>query len=65
MLLKNQGAGNPNEEVTKVWAFSEFLKLVKIDTENFKCLFQIEDDGGIGGKCNCVLHTAINKEGSN
>ena len=38
---------------------------MKSDIEHFKYLFQIEDDGGIGGKCTCVLLIAINKEGSN
>ena len=38
---------------------------MKSDIENFKCLFQIEDDGGIGGKCTCVLLIAMNKDLSN
>ena len=38
---------------------------MKSDIENLKCLFQIEDDGGIGGKCTCVLLIAMNKEWSN
>ena len=38
---------------------------VKSNIENFKWLFQIEDDGGIGGKCTCVQLIAINKELSN
>ena len=38
---------------------------MKSDIENFKWLFQIEDDGGIGGKCTCVQLIAINKEWSN
>ena len=37
---------NPNEEVMKVWDFSD---QVKSDIENIKGLFQIEDDEGIGG----------------
>ena len=37
---------------------------MKSDIENFKCLFQIED-GGIGGKCTCVLLIAMNKDLSN
>ena len=32
----------------KIWAFSDFFNQVKSDIENFKRLFQIEDDGGIG-----------------
>ena len=27
---------------------------MKSDIEHFKWLFQIEDNGGIGGKCTCV-----------
>ena len=38
---------------------------MKSDIENFKCLFQIEDDGGIGGKCTCVLLIAMNQDLSN
>ena len=49
----------------KVWAFYESQKQVKGDIENYRCIFQIEGDGGIGGKCTCVLFTAINKEWSN
>ena len=30
--------------------------------ENFKWLFQIEDDGGMGGKGTCVQLIALNKE---
>ena len=44
----------------KVWAFSEFKNQVKSEIENFKYLFQIEDDGGIGGKCTCVQLIALN-----
>ena len=53
---------NPNEGMMKVWAFSD---QVKSDIENFKWLFQIEDDGKFGGKCTCVQLIAINKELSN
>ena len=49
----------------KVWEFSKFYKQVKSDIENFKCSFQIVDDGGIGGKCTCVLLMAMNKDLSN
>ena len=38
---------------------------MKSDIKNFKWLFQIEDDGGIGGKCTCVQLIAINKYLSN
>ena len=38
---------------------------MKSDIENFKCLFQIEEDGGIEGKCTCVLLMAMNKDLSN
>ena len=51
---------NPNEEVMNVWAFSDLYNQVKSDIENFKWLFQIEDDGGTGGKCTCVQPIAIN-----
>ena len=46
----------------KVGAFSYFYKQVKSEIEDFKQLFQIEDDGGIGGKYTCVQPFAINKE---
>ena len=35
---------------------------MKVDLKNFKWLFQIEDDGGIGGECTCVQFIAINKK---
>ena len=35
---------------------------MKSDIENLKCLFQIEDDGGIGGKWTYVQLIAKNKE---
>ena len=35
---------NPKEEIMKVWAFSNLYNQVKSDIENFKWLFQIEDD---------------------
>jgi hypothetical protein len=38
---------------------------VKSDIENFKWLFQIEDDEGNGGKCTCLQPIAMNKELSN
>ena len=38
---------------------------MKSEIENFKYLFQKEDDGEIGGKCTCVLLIAPNKELSN
>ena len=38
-----------------------FIKAI----ENFKWLFQIEDDEGIGGKCICVQPITIPKELSN
>ena len=38
---------------------------MKSDIENFKYLFQIEDDVGIGGKCTCVQLIARNQEWSN
>ena len=56
---------NLNQEIMKVWAFSDFLSKVKSDFENFKWLFQIEDDGGIGGKCTCVPLIVINEKLSN
>ena len=34
----------------KVYTFSDFKNQVKSDIENFKYLFQIEDDGGIREK---------------
>ena len=49
----------------KVWAFSDFQNQVKSNIDNFKCLFQKEDDGGTGGKCTCVQLIVINKELSN
>ena len=41
------------------WA--EFIKAI----ENFKWLFQIEDDEGIGGKCISLQSITITKELSN
>ena len=38
---------------------------MKSDIENLTWLFQIEDGGGIGGKCICVNLIAINKKLSN
>ena len=38
---------------------------MKSDIENFKCLFQIKDDGGIRGNCTCVQLIAINRKFSN
>ena len=38
---------------------------MKSDIENFKLLFQIEEDGRIGGKYNCVQLITINKELTN
>ena len=52
---------NQNEEVEKFVTFSDFENQVKINIENFKWLFQIEDDGGIGRKCTCVELIAINE----
>ena len=46
----------------KILALSEFQNPVKSDIENIKQVFQIEDDGGIGGKCACVQLIAPNKE---
>ena len=46
----------------KVWVFSDLLNQVKSDIQNFKQLFQIEDDGGKGGKCTGVYIFAMNKE---
>ena len=37
---------------------------MKINIENFKWLFHIEYDEGIGGKCTCVQLIAINNEWS-
>ena len=31
------------------------------DIENYKCVFQIEDDGRIGGKCTYVQFIAIKR----
>ena len=45
----------------KVWVFSYFQKQVKSDIENFKWLFQIEDQGGIEGTCICVQQFALKK----
>ena len=47
---------NPNEEVIKVWAFSDFLYQVNSDIEVFEWLFQIEDDG------HCVIPFGLRKE---
>ena len=33
---------------------------MKSENQNFKWLFQIEDDGRIGGKCTCVYLIAMN-----
>ena len=57
MLVKIHGVGNLTE--------TQLKNLVKSDIENFKWLFQIEDDGGIGGKCICVERIVINEELSN
>ena len=38
---------------------------MKSDIDNFKWLFQIEDDGGIRGKNTCVQLIVINNELSN
>ena len=57
-----QGDGDSSEEVMIVWTFSDIYNQVKINIKNFKGVFQVEDDGGIGGKCICVQPIAINKE---
>ena len=49
---------NPKEEVS----FVLLLEPIESDIENFKWLFHIEDDGGIGGKCTYVQLIAINKD---
>ena len=38
---------------------------MKTVIEKVKGLFEVEDDGGIGGKCTCVQLISINKEQSN
>ena len=44
----------------RVCAFSDFYNQVKSDIKNFEWLFQIEDDGKIGGQRTCVQLIAIN-----
>ena len=56
---------NSNEEGIKGWEFYDFKNQVKSDIENFKWLFQIEDDKGTGGKYTWVQLIAINNELSN
>ena len=57
-----QGDGDSSEEAMIVWTFSDIYNQVKINIKNFKWVFQVEDDGGMWGKCTCVQPIAINKE---
>ena len=63
--MKIQGSGNLAEtQIKKFKRFEHFLtsSRVKNYIEIFKWLFQIEEDGGIGGKSTCVQFIDINKE---
>ena len=65
---EEQGDGNLSETQRKRWwKFEHFLActLSESDIENFKWLFQIEDDEVFGGKFTCLQLITINKELSN